>query len=178
MAFCQCCFSIHLNKIILPKVLQNLELYLLAQGTELKRFFLFPRNIQYRARLKSPPFKFFRHCATSEFFSPKGPLQFFWNLLTEWMLKNPKGSNSGQIPTQFFGIVRLFFRKFVFAPKARQFGPTFVFFGCCRREYFDTLKSSCYFLLGPVPACYITCACVIKVGVGGCCILLCFQFPV
>ena len=26
-------------------------------------------------------------------------------------------------------------------PLARQFGPTFGFFGCCRREYFDTLKS-------------------------------------
>ena len=63
----------------------------------------------------------------------------------------------------FFGIVRLFSKKssngpFNFLmlcdkmdenlkayPLARQFGPTFGFFRYCRREYFDTLKSFCYF---------------------------------
>ena len=48
------------TKIVLPKVLQNFKLYLFAQGTEPKKFFLlFPRNIQFRARLKGPPFVFF-----------------------------------------------------------------------------------------------------------------------
>ena len=46
------------RKIVLPKVLQNLKegakLYLLSQGTEPKMFSFFPRNVQYRARLKVP----------------------------------------------------------------------------------------------------------------------------
>ena len=57
MAFRQCFFDTpEVTKIVLPKVLQTLKeyakLYLLAQGTEPKKFFL--RNIQYRARLKGP----------------------------------------------------------------------------------------------------------------------------
>ena len=73
---------------------------------------VFPRNISYRARPKSPPFHFFRHCETvfSKFFSSKGSsFQFFsalWDFFpkikiflsifscfaTEWMLKNLRGS--------------------------------------------------------------------------------------
>ena len=87
-------------------------------------------------------------------------LHFFWSFAAEWMLKNTKRS-----PFQFFfGIVKLFNS---FSPKAppsnflmicdrrdekcqsvslaRQSGPTFGFLGCFRREYFDTLKSFCYF---------------------------------
>ena len=65
----------------------------------------------------------FRHCKTffSNFFSPKVPLQFFWWFATEWM-KNLKVS-----------------------PLVRQFGSTFGFFRYRRRQYFDTLKSFCYF---------------------------------
>ena len=33
------------------------------------KVFPFPRSIHYRPRLKVPPFQFFRHCATFEFFS-------------------------------------------------------------------------------------------------------------
>ena len=36
------------TKIVLPTVLQNFKLYLLAQGTESKGFPFYPRNIQYR----------------------------------------------------------------------------------------------------------------------------------
>ena len=67
--FLSALFLIDQTKIVLSKVLQNFKLYLLAQKTELKRFSFFPRNIQYRARLKGPPFTFFRHCAT--FFDKK-----------------------------------------------------------------------------------------------------------
>ena len=108
-------------KIVLPKVLQNFKLYLLAQGTEPKRFSFFPRNIQYRARLKGPP-------------------SIFWSLATQWMLENTKRS-----PFQFFSALRLFSRNF----------------GCCRREYFDTLNPFAIFepeiwrRLGPFPrACF------------------------
>ena len=47
---------------------------------------VFPRNIPYRARPKSPPF------------------QFFCCFATEWMLENPKGF----LLSVFFGIVRFF----------------------------------------------------------------------
>ena len=61
MASRQCFFfdTPEVTKIVLPKVLQNFILYLLAQGTEPKLFPFFPRNIQYRTRLKCPPFEFF-----------------------------------------------------------------------------------------------------------------------
>ena len=75
MAFRQCFLRPpELTKIVIPKVLQNFKFHLLAQGTKPKKFFFFPRNIHYLARLKGPPFQIFRHCAT--FFekkSPKGP---------------------------------------------------------------------------------------------------------
>ena len=83
-------------------------MYLLAQGTEPKRF---PRNIQNRTRPKGP---FFRHCATffkKFFFTTKGPpFNFFWSFATEWMLKNPKGSSL----SVFFRHCETFFQKFFF----------------------------------------------------------------
>ena len=61
---------------------------------------VFPRNIPYRARPKSPPFNFFRHCETffsdffSKFFSLKGsPLHFFDVLRQNGRWKIPKGSS-------------------------------------------------------------------------------------
>ena len=73
------------TKIVLPKVLQNFILFLLAQGTEPKRFFFFfPRNIQYWARLKGLSV----FSALCDFFLKK----FF-----------PKGS-----PVSFFQIIRFF----------------------------------------------------------------------
>ena len=71
------------------------------------------------------------------------------------MFKNTKGS-----PFQFFvGIVRLSRNNFFplngpllnlfddlwMKERMKNLGPTFGFFGYCRREYFDTLKSFCYF---------------------------------
>ena len=107
-----------MTKIVLPKVLQNFKLRLLAQGTEPKSF---PRNIQYRTRPKGPPFQFF---GIARLFSkkivPKGSrFQVFSSFATEWMLKNPKGS-----PFQFFWHFDTFSKKK---------------FGSCRSEYFDTL---------------------------------------
>ena len=92
------------TKTVLPKVLQNPKLYLLVQVTEPKRFSFIPRIIQYRTRLKGPPFSFFS--TLRDFFRkkfPKVPPSIFWSFATEWMLKNPKG-----FPLSFFGIGRLF----------------------------------------------------------------------
>ena len=111
-----------LTKIILPKVLQNFKLHLLAQETEPKSF---PHNIQGRTRPKGPPFSFLalRDCFSGKKF-PKGtPLQFFGfcdRLGIEKSQKDP--------PFNFFGVVRLFSKKW-----------------CCRREYFETLMPFCYF---------------------------------
>ena len=71
------------------------------------------------------PFSVFRHCETFfliflwyfttdwVFKNPKGsPLQFLWYFTTDWVFKNPEG-----FPFSVFGVVRLFFRKFVFSPK-------------------------------------------------------------
>ena len=71
---------------------------------------VFPRNIPYRARPKSPPFQFFsaRHFYSdffSKFFFPQRvPPAFFWCFATEWMLENPKGF----LLSVFFGIVKFF----------------------------------------------------------------------
>ena len=122
MSFRQC-FLIFLRppeliKIVLPKVLQNFKLPLLAQGTEPKSF---PHNIQCRTRPKGPRFQFFRHCETffrEKKFSPKGsPLQFFWVLRQTGYRKIPKGP-----PFNFFWVLRQTgYRKI---PK----GPPFQFF--------------------------------------------------
>ena len=73
MAFRQCFFDTpEVTKTVLPKLLKSLTLYLLVQGIEPKRLSFFPRIIKYLARLKYPPFKFFRHCETLKFFSFSG----------------------------------------------------------------------------------------------------------
>ena len=89
------------------------------KGTPLEYFRVPPSNFS----TKGPPFQFFRHCETffQISFSPKRPPSNFDDFATEWM-KNLKVS-----------------------PLVRQFGWTFGFFRYCRREYFDTLKSFCYF---------------------------------
>ena len=83
---------------------------------------------------------------------------FFWSFAAEWMLKNTKRS-----PFQFFWNCETCFfspkvppsiflmicdrrdEKCQSVPLARQSDPTFGFLGSFRREYFDTLKSVCYF---------------------------------
>ena len=53
---------------------------------------------------------------------------------------------SGPLSSFFLIICKRMDEKSQNLPLARQFGPIFGFFGYCRREYFDTLKSFCYFL--------------------------------
>ena len=99
-----------LTKIVLQKfykiLLHQNALFGLANWTK-KVFLVFPRNIPYRARPKTPPFIFF---GTARLFSKKIPQMvppaFFWCFATEWMLKNPKGS-----PFQFFSALWDFFPK-------------------------------------------------------------------
>ena len=74
---------------------------------------VFPRNIPYRERPKSPPFNFFRHCEKffgiffSKFFFLKGsPLHFFDVLRQNGCWKIPKGSSF-----QFFSALWDFFPK-------------------------------------------------------------------
>ena len=71
---------------------------------------VFPRNIPYRERPKSPPFHFFsalsiffRNFFFEIFFPQRVPLHFF-DVLRQWMLENPKGF----LLSVFFGIVRFF----------------------------------------------------------------------
>ena len=111
----------------------------------------FSRNIQYRTRPKGPPFSFFRHCEI--FFgqktSPKGPPFSFFRHCRTFFGKTifPKGSSFN-----FFGVLR---QMDVENPKGSSLSVSFRhcetffknFFGCCRREYFDTLKSFYFFEL-------------------------------
>ena len=72
-------------------------------------FFFFSRNIHYRARLKGPPFQFFRHCVTFlKNFFPKGFLFKF--LMFCYRMDVEKSQRV--FPFSFFGIVRLFFQIF------------------------------------------------------------------
>ena len=90
MAFRQRFFDTpEVTEIVLPKVLQNFKLHLLAQGTEPKTFLFFFRVTHITGREK-----FF----SKNYFPPKGPsppLQFLGqsSFATEWMLKNPKESS-------------------------------------------------------------------------------------
>ena len=87
----------------------------------------FPRIIQYRTRPKGLPFRFFRHCATSQFFSTKGsPLHFFGVLQQNGCWKIPKGPSF-----QFFSALWDFLKKIIKGSPIHQ--------------YFDILKSFCYF---------------------------------
>ena len=106
-----------LTKIVLQKfykiLLHQNALFGLANWTK-KVFPVFPRNIPYRARPKTPPFHFFSALWDFFFekkFFPKGsPLHFFWCFATEWMLKNPKGS----LLSVFFRHCEIFSRKWKF----------------------------------------------------------------
>ena len=82
----------------------EIEPFRLANWTK-KVFPVFPRNIQYRARLKSPLFHFFRHCET--FFLQRVPLSMFLILGDR---KDVQKSQSVP-PFSFFSIVRLFSKK-------------------------------------------------------------------
>ena len=136
-----------LTKIVLQKfykiLLHQNALFGLANWTK-KVFSVFPRNIPYRARPKTPLFHFFRHCETFLFekknFSPKGPPCIFLNVLRQngcW--KIPNGP-----PFQFFSALWDFFRKMKicflqFFHVLRQNGcwktskgPPFQFFGIVR----------------------------------------------
>ena len=75
MALRQCFFfdTPEMTKIVIPKIIQNFKLYLLAQGTEPKRFFFFLRETYNTGR---------------DFF---GIVRIFRSFATELMLKNPKG---------------------------------------------------------------------------------------
>ena len=101
-----------LTKIVLQKfykiLLHQIALFGLANRTK-KVFPVFPRNIPYRARPKTPPFHFF---GTARLFfrkknSPKGPPCIFFDVLRQngcW--KIPKGP-----PFQFFWHCEIFSRK-------------------------------------------------------------------
>ena len=76
------------------KISINFYIVPVGPGNRTKKVPFFPRSIQYRARLKGPPFSFF---GIVQFFSTKGsPFQFF-GVLAECMLENSKG-----FPCQFF----------------------------------------------------------------------------
>ena len=95
------------TKIVLPKVTQNL--YCSCWPRELNHEG-FPRNIQYRARPKGPSFQFFFGIARlfSEKIPPKGPLFIF----LEFRDKMNVDKSQSVPPFSFFGIVRLFSKKF------------------------------------------------------------------
>ena len=139
-------------RIVLPKALQNFKKTpnCTCWPRELNQK-CFPRNIQYSTRPNGPPSRYFRHCET--FFREKFPPKIFPFFRLTY--------NTGR---DFFGIVRHFRKKFPKGPLqiilefrdrmdeksqrvtlARQFGSTFGFFGCFRREFFDLLKCFCYF---------------------------------
>ena len=84
-----------------------------------------PTNF-FRKQIFPKEFPFiFQHCETffrRRYFHHRVPPSIFWWIATQ-LVKNLKGS-----------------------PLVHQFGPTFGFFGYCRRQYFDTLKSFRYFL--------------------------------
>ena len=78
---------------------------------------VFPRNISYQARPKSPPFQFFRHCETffsdfffRNFFSSKGPPCIFLMFCD----KMDVGKSQRVPPFSFFGIVRFFPEKKIY----------------------------------------------------------------
>ena len=129
MAFRQCFLRPpELTKIVLPKVLQIFKFHLLAQGTEPKSF---PHNTQCRTKPKRAffSFSFFRHCETffrKKSFPQRVPPSILFGFCDRLGIEK-----SQRVPLSiFFGVVRLFSKKK---------------FQCCRREYFETLMSFCYF---------------------------------
>ena len=103
-----------MTKIVLSKVLQNFKasnctFWELNQ----KGISFFPRNIQYRARLKGLPFQFFGTVGlfSNVFFHQRVPLKFFW-----WLATKQNGW------------------KFSKRPPARQFGWTFWVFQVLQKK--------------------------------------------
>ena len=124
IAFRQCLLvdTPEVTKIVLPKVLRIFKKSpnCTCWPKELNQK-SFPRNIQYR----TVPLSFFRHCET--FFGKKIPKGSHLHILE--LCDRMAVEKSKRFPSfSFFGIVRLFSKTFF-----------------CRREYFDTLKSFCYF---------------------------------
>ena len=102
-----------LTKIVLQKfykiLLHQNALFGLANWTK-KVFPVFPRNIPYRARPKTSPFDFFRHCETffrKKKFSPKGPPCIFLMFCDRMDVKK-----SQRVPPfSFFRHCEIFSRK-------------------------------------------------------------------
>ena len=98
------------------KVLQNIiasKCTIWSSELNQKGFPVFPRNIPYRARPKTPPFHFFRHCDTffsKKNFSPKGPPCIFLMFCDRMDVKE-----SQRVPPfSFFRHCEIFFRKWKF----------------------------------------------------------------
>ena len=101
---------------------------------------VFPRNIPYRARPKSPPFQFFSALREifSEFFSPKGPPCFFLMFCDRMDV----GKSQRVPPFSFFRHCEIFSRKWkknssIFSCFATKWmknleGSPFQFFGIVR----------------------------------------------
>ena len=98
--------------MVLPKVLKKLN-----SSRELNQKGFLRNTVPDETKGSHSQF-FFRHCET--FFRKKNPHRVPLHFLRQ----NGCGKIQKGPPFQFFGIERLF-----------------IFFGCCRREYFDTLKS-------------------------------------
>ena len=104
------------TKIVLPKVLQNLKLCLLAHGTEAEGFSFFFRVLYNTGRVESVPLLvFLQPCAAffQNFFPPKGPPFNFLEFCDRMDVEK-----SQRIPLSVFSALW---------------------------EYLDTLKSFCYF---------------------------------
>ena len=121
MAFHQCFFyTPEIIKIVIPKVLQNCRPKT-PNCTCWPEEQIFPRSTQYRTRLNGTLISFFGIARVfSQKIPPKGSSHFFEVL-------RQKGS---------WKITKIFPALWDFLQKK---------FGCCRREYFDTLKCFCYF---------------------------------
>ena len=120
------------TKIVLPNVLQNFEKTpnCTCWLKELKQKGL-PRNIQYRTRPKGPPFRFFVALCDFffNFFSTKGSPFIFLEFCNRMDVKK----SQRVLPFNFFCIVRLFFQNIFFHKRFQT------------HQYFDILKSFCYF---------------------------------
>ena len=109
----------------------------------------YQRNIQYRARLKGPPFQFFS--ALWVFFlkkiSPKGPPSIFWGFTTKWMMKIPKDPI---VSLSVFSALWDFFfeKKFNKGSSPFKFAATWVqfrvLFSCFREKVCPNFKTFVY----------------------------------
>ena len=115
-------------------------------GTIFSHFFSLFRHsaTSFRKKIsaKVPPSFFLEFCGRMDVEKyQKAPLSVFFGIETFFQFCfSPKGP-----PFNFLMICDRRDEKCLSVPLARQSGPTFRFLGCFRREYFDTLKSFCYF---------------------------------